>query len=187
MQLEALIPAGAAADERSQHDELELEPVAIAETGRETVARQVVSTAVRKLVKAGAISSVEADAARLLRHDHDMAYCKSSSPLASLQPDSWPRVDGGVYDPSFSMMQKVEHGSRYGRALRHLGSELALVAIALVIEKPNLIGGSYRDVGRSMIYGSPAPEHNGAGKGALVIVCRELAVFYKLKRPRWSL
>jgi len=150
------------------------------------LSRQVVSSPVRKLLKASAITMVEVDAAARLREDHDQAFAASSSPLAGIQAGAPPRVDAGQLDYAEAAVRRVHHAQRYGRALDHLGVELAIVAIALVIERADVAGTTFRSVGASLIGQATLPEQSGAGKGALVTVCRELALFYGLKRRQWS-
>src|SRR5579885_2505187 len=81
--LEQLIPAGGVTSERGQHDELVTEATARSLRGDAIEARQVVSSPVRKLLEAGAISTIEAGAAARLREDHDLAHMASSSSLAA--------------------------------------------------------------------------------------------------------
>jgi hypothetical protein len=181
---EATLPNEMSTPERLQHGEdWAVEPLGGFEGGP---TYQEFTSPVRRLLKASAITLVEADGARKLREDHDSAYEHFSSPLAAVQAKAPPRVDGGERDPHAAILERIECSRRYTRALRYLGPELSAVAVALVIERPTIIGRTFQSVGASILPGATAPEQSGCGKGHLVTVCRELAVFYKLKRQRWS-
>ncbi len=179
-QLETLIPGGLAAKDLSRHAEVAIEVAELSQTGRIMVARQVITTPIRKLLKQGAISVVEAEAAQLLSFDHDAAFAGGRSILAA----AGDRVDGGR-DPTSGMDRKLSHADRYRRAMAHLGADLARVAYVAIVEgvSPDL-GGIYRGVGAAFLPNGGANEQTGGGKTAIVIACRELAVFYGLMRDR---
>jgi hypothetical protein len=174
-QLAAMIPAGAVPSIRAARDAIDTEPVAIAETGRALLMRQVVSTPVRKLLKQGAITAIEADAANLLRSDHDAAYGGSRCILAATQVDGG-RNGGGSDDA------RLQRSDRYRRAMRFLCPELRRVASIGIVDATAGIPATFLAIGRLMLPGASGAEQTGGGKAALVITCRELAVFYGLTR-----
>lgn len=175
-QLAALIPAGPVPAIRATHDSFDLETIGVADSGRPMVMRQVVSTPIRKLLKQGAITMIEADAAATLRNDHDAAYGGSRCVLAAVQ------VDGG--GRGVSEDRRMIHADRYRRAMRFLCPELRRVAYLGLVEAQGGIGATFLALGRMALPGASLTEQTGAGKGALVIVCRELAAFHGLGRAR---
>lgn len=173
----ALIPGGAVPVIRMERGDIDIEPAVVSDkTDAVLVMRQVVSTLVRKLIKQGAITAVEAEAAGLLRFDHDAAYARSRSILASVQ------VDGGKNDCS-AMDRVLQSADRFRQAMRALCPELRRIASLGIVDADVSATATYQTLGRTMLPQGNAPEQTGAGKAALVLTCRELAVFYGLRRP----
>ncbi|MFZ1106826.1 MAG: hypothetical protein WAN43_00575 [Rhodomicrobium sp.] len=180
----ALIPGGPVNSHRAARDQIDLEDRAATDRGTALIVGQIVSTPVRKLLLAGHVSLEEAAAAHLFARDHDAAYASSSNPLAGLSA-ACARVDGGVVDRAVIMERKAHHGIRFRRASQHLRSEMASIAAAAILHHVGAANDAgYGAIGADLLPGASQQEQRAAGKGAVVLMLRELAVFYGRRRPR---
>ena len=174
----ALIPGGPVNPHRAARDQFDLEDRAVTDRGTALIVGQIVSTPVRKLLMQGHVSLEEAAAAHLYARDHDAAYASSSNPLGSLSA-ACTRVDGGVADPSARIERKAHHGPLFRRASQHLRSEMASIAAAAILRHAGVGNDAgYAAIGSDLLPGASQQEQRAAGKGAVVLMLRELAVFY---------
>jgi hypothetical protein len=67
-------------------------------------------------------------------------------------------------------------------AMRWLCPELRRVASIGIVDATAGINATFLAIGRLTLPGASGAEQTGGGKAALVITCRELAVFYGLRR-----
>ena len=180
----ALIPGGPVNPHRAARDQIDLEDRAATDLGIALVTGEIVSTPVRKLLMQGHVSLEEAAAAHQFAKDHDAAYASSSNPLGSLSA-ACTRVDGGDADPASRMERKAHHGLRFRRASQHLRSELASIANAAILMHVGAANDAgFTSVGADLLPGASQQEQRAAGKGAVVLMLRELAIFYGRRRPR---
>lgn len=176
--LAALIPSGAASTHRAKHDELVVETIAKTRCGQPMVTRQSLSTPLRKLLDQAVIGEAEAEAAAMLRFDHDFSVASQTGSRFE------PGVDGGG-NGATAMERRIYHLGRLRGAMGFLGGELSRIAWVAIIERPLIdIAGTFRALGEDCLPGEHKPVVLGAGKALLVVTCRELAVFYGLKQQR---
>ena len=171
-QISNSIPAGPSNPHRKRRGAIATEPREFSKAGNPVVWGEVVSTPVRKLYEAGAITWEEEQAARRFQGDYEIAYASSQNTLAAVQ------VDGGSKGGGDGTDTRLFHASRFRAAEIYL-CELAVYAQAAILCDPGCgIEPSYTGIGRQRFPRATQRSQRDAGRTIVQIICERLALFY---------
>lgn len=174
-ELEDKIPSGPVTPELRRHVSIATEVIATDTLGFATVTRQKAVSKFDKLEAEGILTKAEAEAARMLRGYAD-AYFTGVTGAYQMSVD-------GSSRPGEGMLNKLHAAAKVTKALDHLNSELRRIAVTFILDigLPDL-GVTFSAIGASIL---PWEKHQGtliaAGKSAVILCCRELAVFFRLQ------
>ena len=169
-ELRRKIPGGASTPEARRRLDLKPEVIETDDHGFPVIVRERVRN---KFLDMKELSHAEATAALKLRALAEQHH-SGMVPAYEERVDHSPRPGG-------SMIMRVNAEQQVNAALAYLGPELGRVAEAYILERnvPRM-GSSFRSIGAYCLPEAREEDQRIAGKAAVVLACRTLAIHFKM-------